>query len=443
MMSMILFLLFLIPLCLVGTWWLLVNCLFLLVLFYLLICSYTVYYSMLSYSFGFDILSLAMIFLSIWVVALMIMASFSVFNSGIFSVEFSILCVLLLLLLIFSFSTLNLFMFYLFFESSIIPTVILIFGWGYQPERLMAGYYLLFYTLAASLPMLSGIFYTMKTSFTLNYFLIGVSPSFYLYISLLMAFFVKTPMFLVHFWLPKAHVEAPISGSMILAGVLLKLGGYGMFRVFYFLSPHSIPYNLFFMALSLYGMFVMGFICMYQIDIKSLIAYSSVLHMGVCLCGILTLNTWGFLGSLLLMLGHGLCSSGLFCLANISYERVFSRSIYLNSGLIVFMPSMSLFWFLLSANNMAMPLSLNFWGEVFLLNSIMGWSSYGFIFIFFASFMSCCYSIYLYTTTQHGSLFGGLGGLTFGYFREYCLLLFHLFPLNFMFLKLDVFAVWF
>jgi NADH-ubiquinone oxidoreductase chain 4 len=128
-------------------------------------------------------------------------------------------------------------MFYLFFERSLIPTLLLILGWGYQPERLQAGVYLLFYTLFASLPLLVGIFYLINYSFSVSFYLLKDQSIFssLFYLCIIFAFLVKMPIFLVHLWLPKAHVEAPVSGSIILAGVLLKLGGYGLLRVYPFI----------------------------------------------------------------------------------------------------------------------------------------------------------------------------------------------------------------
>lgn len=154
---------------------------------------------MLRYSFGGDVLSICIVFLSFWIVFLIIVARYVIYVRGNHDVEFLLVNVLLLMCLVFSFVTSNLFLFYVFFESSLICTLFLIFGWGYQPERLMAGFYLLFYTMFASLPLLLRIFYIQRVSFGLFYFLISLDFNFFLYLSLIFAFLIKMPMVFVHF----------------------------------------------------------------------------------------------------------------------------------------------------------------------------------------------------------------------------------------------------
>nr|AFI54755.1 NADH dehydrogenase subunit 4 [Sastragala edessoides] len=439
MMKIILFTMFLIPL--ISYWWLFMYMIMFMSFYIMFMVGSYNFLSVISSFFGFDILSYSLINLTFWLIFLMILSSFMIYHMNSLIKEFLFVLLLLLLMLIFTFSVDNLLMFYLFFESSIIPTLFLIFGWGYQPERLTAGFYLLFYTLFASLPMLLGIMYVYSSVYTLNFWLISIPVNLYLYLSMVLAFLFKMPMTFVHFWLPKAHVEAPVSGSMILAGILLKLGGYGLFRVYLFLSNYSVSYSYLLLSISLYGSFIVGLLCLCQVDMKSMIAYSSVAHMSLVICGIMTCSYLGFIGSLIMMLGHGLCSSALFCLSNMIYERTHSRSLIINKGLITFMPTLSMFWFLLCSNNMSSPPSLNLLGEIYLMISIISWDLLTFILLMLASFISCCYSIYLYSITQHGLMYSGLLKLSNISVREYLLILFHWFPLNLLLLKFDILSL--
>nr|URH16497.1 NADH dehydrogenase subunit 4 [Neotermes castaneus] len=435
---------FLIPLCFVSAgWWLVHSFIFVISFFFLFSFPYFMGWGNLGYLFGCDCISYGLILLSFWICVLMIMASESIFRSVYYPGFFLFFVVFLAVMLFCTFSSINLFSFYLFFESSLIPTVFIILGWGYQPERLQAGLYLLFYTLLASLPMLVGIFYVYGALFSTSLFLLWGSEflNSFFYFCMIFAFLISMPMFLVHLWLPSAHVEAPVSGSMVLAGILLKLGGYGLLRVFPLLSNF---FNLGFIwiSISLVGGFLVSLICMRQTDLKSLIAYSSIAHMGMVIGGIMTMSYWGFCGSFTLMIAHGLCSSGLFCLANISYERLGSRSLLVSRGMLSLMPSMSFWWFMLSSCNMAAPPSLNLLGEISLLNSLISWSWFSMFLLMFLSFFSAAYTLYLFSYSQHGLYYSGVYSCSLGYLREFLLLFLHWFPLNFFIMSGDFAMFW-
>nr|YP_009110180.1 NADH dehydrogenase subunit 4 [Rhodopsona rubiginosa]AIW64885.1 NADH dehydrogenase subunit 4 [Rhodopsona rubiginosa] len=446
MMKILISLIFLIPLCFMkNMFWLVQMMMFMLMFLFMNLGMNLFIFSNLSYFMGYDLISYGLILLSIWICILMIMASENLFKMKYYDNFFLLNVVFMLIMLYLTFSVLNIFMFYLFFEASLIPTLLLIIGWGYQPERIQAGVYLLFYTLFASLPLLLGIFYLFNELNTMMFYFMKFKNMnlFILYISLITAFLVKMPMYFTHLWLPKAHVEAPVSGSMILAGIMLKLGGYGLLRVFILFTNLGFKLNYIWIIISLIGGFYISLKCFCQVDIKSLIAYSSVAHMSLVIGGIMTLNYWGFVGAYILMIGHGLCSSGMFCLANINYERLHSRSLFINKGMMNFMPTMSLWWFLLLSSNMAAPPSLNLMGEISLINSLVGWSWLTMMMLVMISFFSAGYSLYLYSFSQHGKYNLGIYSFYTGVSREYLMLILHWLPLNIMILKVDYSMLWF
>nr|QSF20085.1 NADH dehydrogenase subunit 4 [Xenapatidea procincta] len=446
MMKFVFFLIFMFPFCLMGKFWFFQNCLFLVMFIFILMSNFNFEWNLLSYSLGCDLLSFGLIFLSFWICSLMILSSGLIYQLNFFMKLFLFMNLLLLLFLFLTFSVSNLLMFYLFFECSLIPVLFLIMGWGLQLDRIQAGLYLFFYTLFASLPFLLSIIYIYSFYSTLSFLMffegLFYLTSIYLYIFMILAFLVKMPMFLVHLWLPKAHVEAPVSGSMILAGVMLKLGGYGLLRVLMIMVSLGNMMNLIWISVSMIGGILISLLCLFQIDLKSLIAYSSVAHMSVLLGGMLTMMNWGVCGSFLIMISHGLCSSGLFCLVNIIYERMGSRSILVNKGLINFMPSLSLWWFLLCSSNMSAPPSLNLMAEIMLINSMVSWNLILIIFLMMLMFFSSSYTLYMYSFTQHGKLNFSLYSFSQGYLREYLLLILHWIPLNFLILNNELFILW-
>nr|WRY72417.1 NADH dehydrogenase subunit 4 [Eurhadina rubra] len=413
---------------------------FMMLLLMILMMSYSKFsfFYLISYNYGLDFYSYGLIILSLLIISLMIISSNLIKKTFLFNF-FLLVNLFLCLCLVLIFSALNMLIMYFFFEFSLIPLLLLIYIWGYQPERLISGLYLFFYTLFASLPFLLIIIYLMMTSMTFFFDMkYNFSYSFIIHMFMIFAFLVKLPMFMVHFWLSSAHVQAPVAGSMILAGLLLKIGGYGFIRFMPLCEYTFLCYGYVWYSLSLMGCVLVSLVCLTQGDVKCLIAYSSVSHMGMCLIGLLSMSSWGLLGSYLMMISHGLCSSGLFCLANFSYERYLSRSFFLNKGVINLMPSMSFLWFIFCSFNMSCPPSMNFFSEIFIINSMLFYWGNSFLYFIFISFFSACFSYFLYSYIQHG-VSHCLYSYNTSSLREFLLMLVHLVPLIFLILGLNFF----
>ena len=297
--------------------------------------------------------------------------------------------------------------FLFFFEASLIPIFLIILCWGYQPERLLARIIIFFYTLISSFPLLAATLMIWHSTGSLSilgiFFESSESTSAWFNFALLLAFLVKFPIYFVHLWLPKAHVEAPVSGSMILAGVLLKLGGYGIYRFSFYILAGEI--NTIFMLLSILGGRALGILCCRLTDMKVVIAYSSVVHISLVIFALLRLEIISMAGVWWIILAHGLVSSGIFAGANIIYEQSHSRRMIINKGLLNTNPTLSFFWFILIIINFGGPFTINLYGEINLILRAISASIFIAAPIFFLAFFSAAYSLILYATTQQGITF--------------------------------------
>nr|BAD24798.1 NADH dehydrogenase subunit 4 [Varanus komodoensis] len=385
-----------------------------------------------------DQTSAPLLILSCWLLPLMAMASQNhlkqepTVRKRTFLITITTLQVFLLL----TFTANNLMLLYISFEATLIPTLIIITRWGSQAERLKAGTYFMFYTLASSLPLLISILYLNSFSLTLLMPEIYQNPPMtlktlngaFLWFGCLMAFMIKMPLYGFHLWLPKAHVEAPIAGSMVLAAILLKMGGYGLIRILPHLTPNTPTLMFPLLTMATWGIIMTSLTCLRQADLKSLIAYSSVSHMGLVISAILTQTNLGLTGSMLLMIAHGLTSSLLFCLANTNYERTQTRTMLAARGLHIILPLMTLWWLYASFANMALPPSINLMGELLIITSLFSWSPPTILLTGTGTLLTASYTLHMFITTQKSKLPPNII-LTPNHTREHLLMTLHLTPL--------------
>nr|ATU74609.1 NADH dehydrogenase subunit 4 [Liposcelis bostrychophila] len=290
------------------------------------------------------------------------------------------------------FTSSSLMQMYVFFELSLIPIFLIIFSSGKQYERLKAGIYLFFFTLTSSLPLLISSLFLLNNLKYFNESSIQLNSK--IFLLMFLAFMVKLPIFFVHMWLPKAHVEAPVYGSMVLASLMLKLGGLGLMKVMYFSYKFWMSINQIFVSLFMIGTIIAALYCLLQPDLKILIAVSSVSHMTFLFCGLSTFFNESWVGGLMMMICHGFLSPAMFYAANSYYVRVKTRSIYFSKAhFSCHMPTMI---FVIYVINFCVPPSLNFFSEIFLSMSLISWSSVMIYPIYAYMIFSMFYSVYIF-----------------------------------------------
>lgn len=361
-----------------------------------------------SLLFAVDGLSLFLIGLSILLTPICVLMSWKAIPF--MKKEFFLCLYSILLLLLGVFTVLDILGFYILFEGILIPMFILIGVWGSREEKVRAAFYFFFYTLVGSLLMLLSIFKLYSIYGTTHYLtLITCELPAHLQFWLLLGFSAslaaKIPMLPVHIWLPQAHVEAPVAGSVLLAGILLKLGGYGFIRFAFPLFPLASDFIApGVILLSLLAAIYASLTTCRQTDVKRLIAYSSVAHMGLVTLAIFTHSIEGLVASVVMMLAHGLVSSGLFMTAAVLYVRHHTRTIRYFRGVTVAMPLFSGFTLVLILANVGFPLTFNFIAELFSILAAFNYSPWVGVLSCGGALLSVVYALYYYNRVYFGHL---------------------------------------
>ena len=361
----------------------------------------------ISYHLGVDGISILLIILTTFLMPFCILASFESIKVSL--KEYLIAFLILETLMIGVFCSLDLVLFYLFFEGGLIPMFLIIGIWGGE-RRVYATFKFFLFTLAGSVFMLLAIIAIYMETGTTNItyllqFDLAPSLQYIFWLAFFASFAVKIPMWPVHTWLPDAHVEAPTAGSVILAGVLLKMAGYGFIRFSLGIFPIAYSYFApFIFTLSIIAIIYASLVALVQTDMKKLIAYSSVAHMGFVTLGIFTFTLQGIEGAIIQMLSHGIISAALFLCVGVVYDRIHTREIDRYGGLVNRMPIYAFAFMIFIMGSIGLPGTSGFVGEFLVLLSIFSVNTYFAVFATSGVVLAAAYSLWLYRKVIFGSL---------------------------------------
>ncbi|OYU15037.1 MAG: NADH-quinone oxidoreductase subunit M [Alphaproteobacteria bacterium PA4] len=363
----------------------------------------------LDWHLGIDGIALMLILLSVFLMPLCILASWESVQKRV--PEYMAAFLIMESLMIGTFAARDIFLFYLFFEAGLIPMFLIIGIWG-GARRIYASYKFFLYTLLGSVLMLVGMIYMVGQAGSTD---IGVlsaydfapAAQFWLFLAFFASFAVKMPMWPVHTWLPDAHVEAPTAGSVILAGVLLKLGGYGFVRFSLPMFPDASAQLIWLVfGLSMVAVVYTSLVALVQNDMKKLIAYSSVAHMAFVTAGLFALNTQGIEGSLVMMLSHGLVSGALFLCVGVIYDRLHTREIARYGGLADTMPRYALLLLFFTMASVGLPATSGFVAEFLVLIGLYQTSTWATFVMTTGIILGAAYMLWLYRRIAFGSAAG-------------------------------------
>ena len=360
----------------------------------------------ISYHLGVDGISILLIILTTFLMPFCILASFESIKVSL--KEYLIAFLILETLMIGVFCSLDLVLFYLFFEGGLIPMFLIIGIWGGE-RRVYATFKFFLFTLAGSVFMLLAIIAIYMETGTTNItyllqFDLAPSLQYIFWLAFFASFAVKIPMWPVHTWLPDAHVEAPTAGSVILAGVLLKMAGYGFIRFSLGIFPIASSYFApFIFTLSIIAIIYASLVALVQTDMKKLIAYSSVAHMGFVTLGIFTFTLQGIEGAIIQMLSHGIISAALFLCVGVVYDRIHTREIDRYGGLVNRMPLYAFAFMIFIMGSIGLPGTSGFVGEFLVLLSIFSVNTYFAVFATSGVVLAAAYSLWLYRKVIFGS----------------------------------------